>query len=225
MSEVVGVLQRHPGAGRPLGRRPSGRSSTCSRGSSTARTCSAPTARSRTRGAATPPRRSASSTTPGARRACSGSRAPAPTWRRSRRPAFAALRLDELLPAARARRDGRRDDGRLPPAQRVRSRPAAAVDRDAAARVRPGGARRSHASRRGHRADLVAGRPRLAEEAFGDEAVWLDYQRPGFEMSQADRGAARREHPCRAGRAAREARARHLGRDERGRATARRSSS
>ena len=28
-----------------------------------------------------------------------------------------------------------------------------------------------------------AGR-RLAEEAFGDEAVWLDYQRPGFDMSR-----------------------------------------
>src|SRR5205085_6574526 len=25
---------------------------------------------------------------------------------------------------------------------------------------------------------------RLAEEAFGDEAVWLDYQRPGFDMSK-----------------------------------------
>ena len=25
---------------------------------------------------------------------------------------------------------------------------------------------------------------RLAEEAFGDEAVWLDYQRPGFDMSR-----------------------------------------
>ena len=33
---------------------------------------------------------------------------------------------------------------------------------------------------------------RLAEEAFGDEAVWLDYQRPGFDMSTADRRAARR---------------------------------
>ena len=41
---------------------------------------------------------------------------------------------------------------------------------------------------------------RLAEEAFGDEAVWLDYQRPGFDMSRriarAARRAARRRAPC-----------------------------
>ena len=24
----------------------------------------------------------------------------------------------------------------------------------------------------------------MAEETFGDQAVWLDYQRPGFEMSK-----------------------------------------
>jgi rhamnulose-1-phosphate aldolase/alcohol dehydrogenase len=34
----------------------------------------------------------------------------------------------------------------------------------------------------------------LAEEAFGDEAVWLDYQRPGFDMSRRI-GELLREHP------------------------------
>ena len=55
----------------------------------------------------------------------------------------------------------------------------------------------------------------LAEEAFGDEIVWLDYQRPGFDMSRRiaellDAAAERARGP------AREARARHLGRDARG---------
>ena len=40
---------------------------------------------------------------------------------------------------------------------------------------------------------------RLAEEAFGDEVVWLDYQRPGFDMSRriarAARGRTRRRAP------------------------------
>jgi len=35
---------------------------------------------------------------------------------------------------------------------------------------------------------------RLAEEAFGDEAVWLDYQRPGFDMSRKI-GRLLEEHP------------------------------
>ena len=65
---------------------------------------------------------------------------------------------------------------------------------------------------------------RLAEEAFGDEAVWLDYQRPGFDMSKRIARAARRES-VRARGPAREARARHVGRDAARRATAARSSS
>ena len=35
---------------------------------------------------------------------------------------------------------------------------------------------------------------RLAEDAFGDEAVWLDYQRPGFDMSRKI-GRLLEEHP------------------------------
>ena len=40
---------------------------------------------------------------------------------------------------------------------------------------------------------------RLAEEEFGDEAVWLDYQRPGFDMSRRIAellDATRRRGPC-----------------------------
>ena len=69
--------------------------------------------------------------------------------------------------------------------------PAAAVDRDAPARVRPGAARRPHAPGRRDRAHLLPDGRRLAEEEFGDEAVWLDYQRPGFDDVEADRRAAR----------------------------------
>ena len=64
----------------------------------------------------------------------------------------------------------------------------------------------------------------LARATFGDEAVWLDYERPGFQMSKRIARAASRE-PERPRRAAREARPRDLGRVERGGATSRRSSS
>ena len=51
----------------------------------------------------------------------------------------------------------------------------------------------------------------LAEQTFGEEAVWLDYQRPGFDMSKPDRGLARRESGGARG-AARKARPRDVGR-------------
>ena len=54
--------------------------------------------------------------------------------------------------ADRARRDERRGHGRLPVALPARSRGAALLDRDAAARVRPGAARPPHAPRRHQRA-------------------------------------------------------------------------
>ncbi len=128
--------------------------------SSTARTCSAPTARSRTSAAATRPRRARSSTTPAARCACSGSRARAPTSRRSRPRASPALRLDEVLPLRE--REEMDDAAMVDYLVRcaVLARPAAAVDRDAAARVRPRAAGRPHPSRRGDRAHLVARRAR-----------------------------------------------------------------
>ena len=59
--------------------------------------------------------------------------------RRRWRPSTSrALRLDEVLAAARARRDERRGHGRPPRALPARPGRAALVDRDAAARVRPG---------------------------------------------------------------------------------------
>ncbi len=65
---------------------------------------------------------------------------------------------------------------------------------------------------------------RLAEEAFGDEAVWLDYQRPGFDMSRRI-ALLLDDESCGPRRPARAARARHLGRHERGELPGRRSSS
>ena len=96
-------------------------------------------------------------------------------------------------PCARgARRDGRRGHGALPPVLRGDPRPAAAVDRDAPARVPAGRARRPHPSRRGHRPHRVPGRPRpRCERTFGDEAVWLEYERPGFQMSKRIAGLLR----------------------------------
>ena len=94
---------------------------------------------------------------------------------------FAALRLDEVLPL----RGGTRWTTRrwsptcavAPSHQTSRPSietlsafiPAAHVD---------------HPSRCRHRADVVAKGRSLAKEAFGDEAVWLDYERPGFQMSK-----------------------------------------
>ena len=104
--------------------------------------------------------------------------------------------------AAAARRASAMDDAEmvdyLAPL-RARPRPAAPVDRDAAARLRPGRPRRPHAPGRGDRAHLrrPTGR-RLAEEEFGDEAVWLDYQRPGLRHVEADRRAARGQPGARA---------------------------
>ena len=108
---------------------------------------------------------------------------------------------------------------------RARARPAAAVDRDAAARLRPGAARRPHASRRGDRAHLDARRARSSPRRRSAT------RRSGSTTSgraSTCRGGSRElleENPRGARRAAREARARHLGRDAARRATARRSSS
>ena len=66
---------------------------------------------------------------------------------------------------------------------------------------------------------------RLAEEEFGDEAVWLDYQRPGFDMSRRIAELLDGGQPGCARGAARKARARDLGRNRRGELPRRRSSS
>ena len=59
-----------------------------------------------------------------------------------------------------ARGDGRRDHGRVPPALRPAAGPTPALDRDAAARVRPGAACRPHTPGCGDCADLHPTRPR-----------------------------------------------------------------
>ena len=148
----------------------------------------------------------------------------APTWRRSRPRASPAC-ASTSSPAARSGGDGRRDDGRVPAALRrcartsrgrrsrrccTRSSPAPHVDH-------------THPDAVIALTSTPDGRA-LAAEAFGDEAVWLDYQRPGFDMSRRI-ALLLEEHPQRARGAAREARARHLGRDAARRVTARRSSS
>jgi NAD(P)-dependent dehydrogenase (short-subunit alcohol dehydrogenase family) len=70
------------------------------------------------------------------------------------------------------------------PVKMTATRPVAVVDRGAAARVRFDPARRPHAPRRGDRPDVAPDGRRLADEAFGDEVVWLDWQRPGFDISK-----------------------------------------
>ena len=65
---------------------------------------------------------------------------------------------------------------------------------------------------------------RLAEETFGDEAVWLDYQRPGFDMSKRI-AELLDANPAARAVLLETARPRHLGRDAARRATATRSSS
>ena len=156
--------------------------------------------------------------------ACSGSRARAPISRRSRRPGFPGLRLDELLPL--------REREQMDDASMVDYLLRSAVGPD---QPRPSIETLLHAFVPRHHVDHThpdavialtstpSGR-QLAEEDFGDEAVWLDYQRPGLRHVAPDRAAARRA-PDGARRAAREARARHLGRDRRGELRARRSSS
>ena len=86
--------------------------------------------------------------------------------------------------ALRARRDERRGDGRLPRPLPARAVDAALLDRDAAARIRPGAARRPHPSRRDQR-DRRRGRRRGARaRCFGDEVAWIDYIRPGFTLAR-----------------------------------------
>jgi len=52
------------------------------------------------------------------------------------------------------------------------------------------GRRPPHASRAVHRADPRRRRGRARGGAFGDEAVWLEHQRPGFDDGRADRASS-----------------------------------
>ena len=130
-----------------------------------------------------------------ARSARCGSRAPAAIWRRWARSTSPALRLDEVLPLME--RDEMSDEDMVAYLARCQLDPAdaARVDRDAAARVRPGAARAPHAPGRDQRARRH-GRRRAARshECFGDEAAWIPYIRPGFTLSKQV-GEAVRDNP------------------------------
>ncbi len=98
---------------------------------------------------------------------------------------FAGLRLDELLPLREPGRDGRRDDGRRT-CSAARSAPTSRGRRSRRCCTRSS-RRRTSTTRtrtRSSRSPRRRTAGELAEEAFGDEAVWLDYQRPGFDMSR-----------------------------------------
>ena len=111
----------------------------------------------------------------------------------ARRLHAAAARRDARR--LRARRDERRGDGRPPGALPGRPGGAALVDRDAAARVRPGARHVHHTHPDG--INVLAGTrdgERLVAECFGDEAAWIPYIRPGFTLAKQV-GAAVRENP------------------------------
>ena len=175
----------------------------------------APTARSRTSAAATPPRKARRSTTPAARCGRSGSRAPAPTWRRSRAPASPRSASTRFCRCARARRWPTPRWSTTSAAAACRPTSRARRSRRCCTRsCRPPQVDHTHPDAIIALTSSPDGRA-LAESAFGDEAVWLDYQRPGFAMSRRI-AELLEENPARARRPAREARARHLGRDRRG---------
>ncbi len=116
--------------------------------------------------------------------------------------------------ARRARRDDRRGDGRLPRALPARPVDAAPVDRDAPARVRPASPRRPHAPGCDRR-DRRYGRRRAACRGVLRRRRGLDpVHPPGLCALEARRRGGRRAPGCN-GRPARQARARHLGRDSR----------
>jgi hypothetical protein len=145
------------------------------------------------------------------------SRQPAPTWRRSSRPACrrcglrrcAKLRAldaiaDEELVGHRAR-------------QSDRSGGAKSVRRDHAARVPAAQIRRSHPRDRGAQRDRSAGRRTKCAEVFGGRLAFVPYLMPGFGLakkrSRSSSGQTeRRAHP-------RQARHRHLRRRARAKPT------
>ena len=138
------------------------------------------------------------STTRAARRASSGSRARAPTWRRSRPPASPRSGSTRSCRSstASAMDDAEMVDYLLRCAL-APDQPRPSIETLLHAFV--GAAHVDHT----HPDAVIAltsspdGR-RLADEAFGDEAVWLDYQRPGFAMSKRIAELLCAQHPTRA---------------------------
>ena len=182
MSETIGALRGIPA---PASRwdDAAGSGLSVSTGSSTGRVCSAPTARLRTSGAGTRPPRRRPPTTRVARSGFSGSRSGTDLASISA-GGFAGLRLDELLPL--------RDRAEMDDAAMVDYLRASAVRAD---QPRPSIETLLHAFIPATHVDhthpdaviALTSNPNgrtLAEQAFGDEIVWLDYQRPGFDMSR-----------------------------------------
>ena len=130
-----------------------------------------------------------------------------------RRVRRAAARRGRAAPFARG--DGRRVDGRLSPPLRAGARPAAPVHRDAPARVRGRSARRPHASRRRHRADVDAQRPLARRRGVRRRGGLARLPAPGLRHVEADRRAPGRES-VRPRRPARAPRPRHVGQHVRG---------
>ena len=147
-------------------------------------TCSAPTARSRTSAAATPPRKASTVDHAGPRDRTLWVKGSGTDLATITAAGFAALRLDEVLPL---RERGTMDDAEMVDYLRrcglVPDQPRPSIETLLHAFV--AAAQVDHA----HPDAIIAltsspdGRA-LADAAFGDEAVWLDYQRPGFDMSR-----------------------------------------
>jgi rhamnulose-1-phosphate aldolase/alcohol dehydrogenase len=99
-------------------------------------------------------------------------------------PGFAALRLEEILPLrARDAMDDAEMVGYLLRCALVPSQPRPSIETLLHAFVAAPHVDHTHPDAVIALTSSPDGR-RLADEAFGDEAVWLDYQRPGFDMSR-----------------------------------------
>ena len=177
---------------------------------STGRTCSAPTARSPTRAEETRRRRAGSVDHAGRETRTLWVKGSGSDLATIAPAGFAALRLDEVLPLESARRDGRRRDGRLPAVLRPDARSASPVDRNTASRVHPGDARRSHASRCSHRADVDARRAVAGGRSVRRRGGLARLRTAGLPDVEAHRRAAARRAE-RARRTPRAARPGYLG--------------
>ena len=177
---------RHPGAGGPLGReRGGGRTASLDGLVYRSNLLGADRALANQSAAATRPRRRRSPTTPGREVARALGEGLGHRPGHDHAAGFAGLRLDEVLPLREREAMDDADDGRVPPALRA----SAPTSRGRRSRrcctrsCRPPHVDHTHPDAVIALTSTPDGR-RLAEEAFGDEAVWLDYQRPGFDMSR-----------------------------------------
>ena len=113
--------------------------------------------------------------------------------RTAKRDGFASLYLDKLRAMKPRLRGASRSAGRRRRSKtrwyadvhalRLQPEPARLLDRHAAAHVRAGQARRSHAPERGHRhRGLGRTQERLTREIYGDDVIYVPWQRPGFDL-------------------------------------------